>query len=159
MADELDFDLGLDDQNINRTEERIKNLSSKVRETSQERDEAKKAVETAESARISAEKERDFYASFSDATGKYPGASEYKDAIKEKVLAGYSVEDATMSVLNQEGKLAPQIETAPAPAPAAGGSASINLPTGGEKSIAEMDRNEKRAALEEAVNRGDIYLT
>ncbi len=159
MAEELELDLDIEDQSINKTEERIKNLSSKVKDTSRERDEANAKAQAEADRASAAEKERDFYASFSDQTSKYPGASEYKDAIKEKVLSGYSVEDATVAVLASEGKFTPQVETVMAPANAAGGSASFQLPSGGSKTLGEMSRDEKRAELEAAIGRGDIYLS
>lgn len=155
MDDNLDLDLGT--EQINRADKRIQDLSSKVKETSTERDAAKAKAETAEAARLSAEKERDFYASFSDTVAKFPAASEYKDKIKEKVMAGYTAEDATVAVLNAENKLVPP---PPAPLePAGGGSAVNQLPTGGTKSVAEMNRDEKRQALIEAEKRGDISLS
>jgi hypothetical protein len=161
MADELELDLDLEDQNLNnRAESRIKDLSSKVRDTAKERDEAKEALEAAAAEKAALEKERDFFATFTDTATKFPGASEYKDAIKEKVLAGYSVEDATVAVLNAEGKLAPQVERAPEPAPAAaGGSAPTNLPSSGTKVLGEMTRDEKRAEVEAAIGRGDIFIS
>lgn len=155
MPDELDLDGTI----INPVEDRIKNLSSKVRTTSEERDAARAAEETAKAAQASAEKERDFYASFAESSPKHPGSAEYRDAIKEKVMAGYSVEDAMVSVLNAEGKLVP----APTPvveiAPAAGGSAPNQLPDVGTKTIQEMTREERRNTLIELEKRGDISLT
>src|SRR3990167_994874 len=95
MADEeIDLDLDNLDQDIerkNKVEKRITDLSDKVRLTSEERDELKGLLATEQAAKEAAIKERDFYSSFTDATIKYPGANEYKDIIKEKVLSGYSV--------------------------------------------------------------------
>lgn len=155
MADELELDLSQEEQAINKTQERITNLSSKVKDTAKERDEAKAAAEAAEQARIAAEKERDFFKDFSGLTSKYSAAGEYQSQILEKVKAGYSVEDATVAVLNKEGKLT----ASPAPqGPAAGGSATTaTLETGG-KTVAEMSREERRSALLEAEKRGDISL-
>lgn len=145
MADE---DLGLEEGEIkNKVEKRIKDLSEKVKTASQERDELSKAKAEAETARASAEKERDFFSSFSDMTGKYPGASEYKDAIKEKVLAGYDPEDATVSVLAKEGKLSNYTPPARTESPA-GGSASTTMRNEGYKTVGEMTKAEKRAELE-----------
>lgn len=75
MAEELELDL-TEDEPINKTEERIKNLSSKAKTFAEERDQARAAAEAAEAARVAAEKERDFFASFSDQAAKYPAASE-----------------------------------------------------------------------------------
>lgn len=167
MDENLELDL---DQDITREQKRLQNLSSKVAETSKERDEAKAALEEAKKAAETATKERDFYASFSQSIAKYPGATEYQDKIKEKVMNGYTVEDATVAVLNSEGKLQPQAAApapeAPAeaaqpaaPAPAAGGSAATAIPSGGAtKSPTEMSLEEKRAALLEAEQRGDLSL-
>lgn len=162
MADELELDLELEDQNINnnRSEERIRNLSSKARTFAEERDAAKAAFDTAEAEKATLQKERDFFESFSDTASKFPGASEHKDAIKEKVLAGYSVEDATVSVLNAEGKLTPSVEKAPEPQAVAGGSAPTALPqAGGNKTLGEMSREEKRTEVMGAIARGDIFLS
>ena len=159
MDDELELDLQ-EGQNINKTEQRIKNLSSKVAETAQERDEASRRAEEAEARASAAEKEKEFYASFSTLASKYPGASDHMDAIKAKVLAGYSEEDATVSVLNAEGKLQPQQAAYQAPAPAGGGSAATTLPSD-SRTTQEMSREEKRSALLEADSRGEIaqFLT
>ena len=157
MEDELNLDLG--NEELTRKDKRIESLSSKVKETSTERDAANAKAETEAASRLVAEKERDFYASFSDTVTKFPAASEFKDKIREKVMAGYSAEDATVSVLNAEGKLtpaAPVIEVAP---PAGGGSAVNQLPSTGTKSVSEMSREEKRQQLVEAEKRGDISLT
>ncbi len=158
MDDELELDLS-EDQNINKTQERITNLSSKVKKTAEERDAARQAQEESEAARLAAEKERDFYASFSDSASKYPAAAEFKDAIKEKVLSGYSVEDATVAVLNANNKLMPTVEQAPDPGPAAGGSAANAIADIAAKSVAEMTQDERRTLLVEAEKRGDITLS
>lgn len=144
---------------LTRTETRIKDLSSKVRTTAEERDTANAKAESETQARLAAEKERDFYASFSDSSAKFPGASEYKDKIKEKVLSGYTVEDATVVVLNSAGKLNSTVTPPPPLAQVAGGSAPIQLPSSEIKSPSEMSRDEKRNALIEAEKRGDISLS
>lgn len=163
MADE-DIDLDLLDDNItkkNQIEERFNSLNGKVITTAKERDEANAKLQAETTARASAEKERDFYASFSDSISKYPNASGYRDAIKEKVMGGYSVEDATVAVLAREGQLqAPTNFTPPTPPPQspAGGS-SPSFPTGtGAKPIGDMNREEKRQALHDAEKRGDISM-
>ncbi len=69
---------------------------------------------------------------------------EYKDAIKEKVMKGYSVEDATVATLAAEGKFSAPVaprETI------AGGSATNSIQSDGPKSMNEMTRDEKRAEL------------
>jgi outer membrane murein-binding lipoprotein Lpp len=153
MADELDFDLDVEEQKENRVSTRIKALSDKVETTAKERDEFAKAKEEADEARLKAEKERDFYANFTDSVAQRPQASEYKDAIKEKVFAGYTVEDATVSVLAKEGKLT--VEAQPRQAPI-GGSANTSIPDGATKSVDEMSTDDKLKALFEAEKRGEI---
>jgi hypothetical protein len=155
-----ELDLNQDTTEINRTQERIIKLNSEAKEAKEAAAAAQAGQEAAEAAKAAAEKERDFYASFTESAVKFPGATEYKDKIKEKVMAGYSTEDATVAVLNSEGKLT-QSTPAPAPQqPAAGGSAVNNLPAGGTtKSLSEMTRDEKRQALIESEKRGDISLS
>lgn len=146
--DELELDLeGSED--INKTELRIKNLSSKVRDTSAERDEAKAAAAKAQAEAESAAKERDFFKGFSAISEKFPGASEFQDQILEKVNAGYSQEDAAVSVLNANGRLQPQQQQAPTQQPitAGGGSAATVLPDTASRPVSEMTQAERREAL------------
>ena len=143
MADELELELEEND-----VERRIKDLSKKVKLTSEERDEKDRIIKERDGQLTTIGKERDFFKDFSGNIAKYPQASEYQDAIKEKVMLGYTVEDATVSILNKEGKLqATPPPVSPKENPA-GGSAVANI-GGGEKSISEMSRDEKRAKLEE----------
>lgn len=152
MADELDEKLNETDP----VEGRIKDLSKKVKIASEERDEKARLFQEQEAKTTEATIERDFYKGFSASTAKYPAATEFQDEILGKVKAGYSVEDATISVLNGKGKLMPQ---AVERQPVAGGSAATNIQTGGNKSMHEMSREEKRAALIEAEQRGDIGVS
>ena len=157
MAEEdVDIDLDLEGQE-SKSEIRIKDLSHKVKVTSEERDELNKVKETLEQEKASLSKEVDFFKNFTPLTAKYQGALEYQDQIKEKHLAGYELEDATIAVLAKEGKFTPQ---AAPPAPKenpAGGSASNATP--GEKTLQDMNRDELREQLIEAEKRGDIALT
>lgn len=163
MADELEVDLDfLDAQDnldrVNKTEQRIKNLSEKVRLTAEERDELAKAKEALESEKATLSKEVEFFKNFSQMASKYPGATEYQDQILEKVkVSGYDVEDATISILAKEGKFTP---APPAPAPKenpAGGSATTTMRTDGEKTINEMTQEERRNALIQAESEsGDL---
>lgn len=160
MADELQFDLEELDNDINnqnRVEKRIKDLSQSVKTTSEERDAERAKAQEAETARLAAEKERDFFKDFSAVSAKYPGASEYQDDIMKKVVeTGYSLEDAAITTLAAQGKL----NIAPPPPEremAAGGSASNQLQAkSGSKSIGEMTQEERKSALMEAEKRGDI---
>lgn len=158
MADVDLEQLDTEIESENRTEKRIKDLSEKVRLTAEERDEQKRLKAESDTKIADLEKERDFLNSFTEISGKYPDASSYRDKIKEKVLKGYSVEDATVSTLAGEGKFNPPKPVIKVDSPV-GGSA-INQPTtGGEKPLSEMSREEKRAKLMEAEQRGDISVT
>ena len=158
QEEDIQEDIQLDDdiQQESKVEKRIRQLSNKVKLTSKERDELANGKKNLETERDTAKKEVEFYSAFSDTTDKYPNAKEFKDKIKEKVLAGYSVEDAAVAVLAKEGKL-----TMPQPTPdnPAGGSAT-NLPNTGEpKPLKDMSLEEKRAEVIKAVDKGDISLT
>lgn len=155
MENDIVLDESINNENNTRAgqsiDRRVSNLTETLKTEREEKAKSDQAKADAEARAIAAEKERDFYSSFSDSTSQYPQASEYKDAIKEKVLAGYSVEDATVSVLAKEGKLT----SAPQPREnIAGGSATNAMQAQGDKSIRDMERAEKRAALIEAENEG-----
>jgi hypothetical protein len=139
------------DQVINEpsdAEKRIKDLSSKVKTASEERD-AEKARADAEAAKaLDATRERDFYSGFSDVVGNNPAAKDHKDEIKAKVLSGYTVEDATYAVLGKAGKLsqpAPVVEKTQV----GGGSATNGALQAGQKGVAEMTQEERRQAITE----------
>lgn len=164
MADELDLEQ-LDQQieQDNKVEKRIKDLSEKVRLTSEERDEGKKRIEEQQVKLAEAQRERDFYAGFADVIVSNPIAKDHKDDILAKVKSGYSVEDATFAVLGKAGKLGQPVPP-PVPQPIvdnpAGGTAAVTQPvTGGQKSPNEMTREEKRAKLVEAESRGEISMS
>lgn len=120
-------------------DKRIRDLSGKVKDIATQRDAEIKA-------RVEAEKDRDFFKGFTATTSKYPAAAEFQDKIREKVMAGYDVEDATVSVLAKEGKLV--LPKAEQRSPV-GGSAITNAVGDGTKAISEMTREEKRKILEE----------
>ena len=143
--DELNLDSSSENETPNKIEERLKDLSSKVKLTAQERDEKDVLLKKSESEKEMISKERDFFQSFTDSTSRYPNANQFRDKIKEKVMAGYSVEDATVSVLAKEGKL-----TTPAPereSPAGGSASTTSLSQSSSKPLEEMTREEKRQAL------------
>jgi hypothetical protein len=133
---------------------RFQELSEKVKLTSQERDELAKAKLELEADKANLSKEVSFYKDFSANVAKYPNASEYQDQILEKVKAGYSTEDAMVSVLAKEGKLTPPPQVAQPKAHIEGGSS----PTiqGGAKGLSDMSADEKFAALREAEQSGDL---
>ena len=81
MADELDQNLSGGD-GIDHS--RLKELSNKVKITSEERDEKAKLLDEASKERDAAKKEVEFYSSFTDSVSKYPQAKDHKDEIKEK---------------------------------------------------------------------------
>lgn len=130
-------------------EKRIKQLSEKVRLTSEERDEKDRLLKEESDKRASAERERDFYANFSDMVATNPAAKDHKEDILSKVKGGYTVQDATYAVLGAAGKLggtgAPPQPTVPVSP--AGGSATTQVPQSGDKAPTEMSLEEKRAAL------------
>src|SRR5687768_16739682 len=105
VQDDIQEDTQDDSVQENKVEKRIRELSNKVKLTSKERDELAQAKQKLEAERDTAQKEVQFYSAFSDVTDKYPNAKEFKYKIKEKVLTGYSMEDAAVAVLAKEGKL------------------------------------------------------
>jgi len=158
MAEEIDLDLvDNEEENINKVERRIKDLSEKVKLTASERDELAKTKETLEQENASIVKERDFFKDFSASASKFPGAAEYQDTIKEKVMSGYTMEDATIAVLAKEGKLPNLTPPEPKESPA-GGSATTNVKSG-DKPLSEMTQEEKLTLLKQAESKGDISLS
>ena len=163
MTDTNELDLEQLDNEIekeNKVEKRIKDLSEKVKLTSEERDAIKRKVEEESAKSANLQKEVEFLNSFGDQLSKYPDAVSFKDQIKEKVLKGYSVEDATVSTLASQGKLNSKQEQDVQIDNIVGGSAAVNQPiTGGQKTVTELSREEKRAKLFEAEKRGDLYIS
>ena len=127
-----------------RSQHRIKELSEKVELTSKERDELKEAREKDQKRIADLERDNVFSSGFADILGTQPAAKDHKDAIKEKVLAGYSVEDATFAVLGKAGKLGIAPESTAQEV--AGGSSATTLSTG-QKSIQDMTQAERREIL------------
>lgn len=123
-----------------RSEERITELSDKVKIEAEGRVKA-------EADKADAERRATFAEGFVDVLSTNPQAKDHKDEIKEKVLKGYSMEDATYAVLGKAGKLGVQPQDKPQ---VAGGSATT-APTGGQKEIKDMTLAEKRAALEKEI--------
>lgn len=156
MADEI-IDDGTN-SDVSATEKRIKDLSQKVKLTSEERDEQTRLLNEKDALLTTATKERDFFQGFSTQTSKYPAAAEFQDKIKEKVMAGYDVEDATVAVLSREGKFTGQSAPAIVRESPAGGSAPTNIKVDVNKPINEMTREEKRAAILELERKGDISV-
>lgn len=127
-----------------RAEERIKQLSDKVESTSKERDEKLKLIEERDVKIASLERENTFNTGFGDILSTHSSAKDHKDEIREKVLAGMNVEDATYAVLGKAGKLVQPTQPLPNPA---GGSASMSISHTGDKPIADMTQEERRSQL------------
>ena len=161
MTEDLNLDLdSLEDapKEEHIIDKRIKNLTEKVRLTSEERDEQKHRLEESMKKVADLEKENVFNTGFVDILANHSAAKDHKDEIKAKVLAGYSVEDAAFAVLGKAGKLGQPVQSAPPRENPAGGSA-VNQPiTGGEKKISELSRDEKRTRLIDLEARGDISI-
>jgi len=160
MADEemLDLESTEEQEKTNKVEKRIKDLSEKVKLTSTERDDLKASKDALELEKAAALKDVDFFKNFSTLTTKYPGSSEYQEKIREKVLSGYDVEDATISILAKEGKFTPQAQTTQSKKSPTGGSAPTTLKAGFDKPLGEMTQDEKRNLLMEREKEGDISL-
>ena len=156
MADEFDLEkLDEDIEKDSKVEKRIKDLSEKVRLTSEERDEKDRLFKEQGIKTLELQGERDFFAGFADVVTTHPAAKDHKDEILAKVKNGYSIEDATFAVLGKAGKLGQPKQPVENPA---GGSAVTHTPSG-EKPLSELSRDEKRAKLIEAEQRGDISMT
>lgn len=153
MADEFLEELGLEpdesaERPTPRQDKRLKDLSEKVRLTAEERDEKEKLLTEQTQKLASAEKETEFYKNFNSLTTKYSGSVEYQDAIREKVMAGYDIEDATVAVLAKEGKLPGQTQAPVTDTESPAGGSAVNTIRGeGEKSPSEMSQEERRAEL------------
>ena len=132
------------ERKLSESEKRIKELSEKVELTSKERDEKDKLIQEGTKKIAELEKENSFNSQYSDVLSSHPNAKDHKDAIKEKVMSGYSVEDAMFAVLGKAGALGgTQVE----PTNPAGGSADTVMNQGGTKTVAEMTQEERRAIL------------
>lgn len=144
MADETitnpDSTQSTDTKQTNPSQERIRELSDKVELTAKERDEAKSLNETVT-------RERDFFKGFSEVVATHQAAKDHQEEIKEKVLKGYTVEDATLAVLGKAGKLG-QVQTQTTVETPAGGSAATNVTQNTQKTPSEMTQAERRAILE-----------
>lgn len=161
MADELELGSEVEEVEERKENKRIKDLSEKVKLTSEERDELrdelKKQTEQKEVEKAELTRERDFYAGFADVVSSNPAAKDHKDDILAKVKSGYTVEDATFAVLGKAGKLG---QPKPEPRPNPAGGSAINQPVAGsQKTAAEMTQAERRAELVAAESRGDLGLS
>jgi hypothetical protein len=152
MADEFLEELGLEDETpepqVTKQDKRLKDLSEKVKLTSEERDEKDKLLQEATLKAEAAEKSVEFYKGLTGITSKpeFAGASEYEEQIKEKFDKGYTLEDATVSALREAGRLPGMTQAPIAQESPAGGSSNTAISTG-ERSVAEMTQDERRAEL------------
>lgn len=142
--------------NKNAVEERMRNTITAKKEAEAKAVEADKLRLEAEAKLAVMEKDTSFLNKFTDVTAKFPTASEYKDKIKEKVMSGYSVDDATVAVLVAEGKYTPP---AVRQENVSGGSAINQITNQATKTVNDMSGNERWDALKEAEKRGDIGLS
>lgn len=131
---------------VSESQKRITQLSDKVRTTSEERDEKVRLLELSNTKVATLERENAFNSGFVDVLSTHSAAKDHKDDIKAKVLTGMSVEDATFAVLGKAGKLGaslPQNTTNHV----AGGSSPTTQTQTADKSVAEMNQDERRAQL------------
>lgn len=141
------------------SEKRIKQLSDKVKTTSEERDEKDRLLKEQSDKTTASEKKAAFYKDFSKISAEYKDAPEFADEIEAKVMGGYTPRDAAVSVLMEKGKFNPS-QTTQERTTVAGGSATTTPPQGGVvKSPEEMTRDEKRAALLEAEKNGELSVS
>lgn len=125
-------------------DKRIKQLSEKVRLTSEERDEKDKLLKESGEKIATLERENSFNSGFADMLGTYTAAKDHREDIKAKVLSGYTVEDATLAVLGKAGKLTGVTITPQSPA---GGSATTTVTSTQDKEVKDMSQAERRAQL------------
>lgn len=152
MAEDLNTELNQPSE----SEKRIKQLSGKVKEEAEARVESDRLRAEAETKAAEAEKKAAFAEGFADIVATHPSAKDHRADIQAKVMGGYSVPDATYAVLGPLGKLpAPQAATTEAPPSPVGGSASFT-PTTGTKSFADLSQEDRRKALQELSDKGDI---
>lgn len=95
-----------------RSEKRYQDLSNKVRDLAQEKENLLRERE-AEKAQLAQQvKDANFKADFLEASSKYPQAKDFQKDIKAKVDSGYALEDAIISTLATKGKLQPTVTKA-----------------------------------------------
>lgn len=139
MADETNPNPPAPETQPSRAQERITELSDKVKQEAEGR-------KVAEDKAAALEKKAAFAEGYADMLTTHPAAKEFKADIETKVNAGYTVEDATLAVLGKAGKLG---FVGKQPESPAGGSATTTLNQSGEKSVAEMTQEERRKKLSE----------
>lgn len=141
MADETIIETSTPEPVKNPAQERITELSDKVKTTATERDEALSRA-------TAAERKAAFAEGYADIVASNPAAKEFKADIEAKVNSGLTVEDAAYAVLGKAGKLGSV--KAPDPINPAGGSAVVT-PQQGVKTPQEMSQAERRAQLDKEI--------
>ncbi len=157
MEDDLNVDLDQIENNADKqlqAKNRFQQLANDKRTLAQEKEVLEAKNKEIEAKSLQLEKQAEFYKTFNQVSSKYPEATNYQDKIKEKVEQGYDLEDATVSVLNKEGKLSGGPIT-PVRPQAEGGSAVTNV-SEGDKSLNEMSMGDKLEALKELERSGEL---
>lgn len=149
MADELEVTL----EQPSEAERRIKQLSKEKGESIAAKEVAEKAKQESDEKLQVAERKSAFLEGFSDIVSENPAAKEFKAEMEEKVLGGMSIEDAKFVVLGRAGKLGQSTQTE---SPAGGSATTTVTQSAGNKSVKEMSADERRQALVEAEQKGDI---
>lgn len=137
----------------NAVEERMTNLNKRAKEAEEAKAQALKEKADSDAKVAQMEKENNFLNSFTDISAKFPGATEFKDKIREKVMSGYSAEDATVSILHSEGKLSPsKVENV------SGGSAPNQLNTPPTETLQDLVKSGKVwETLKDLENKGERF--
>lgn len=140
LEEDSNLDVNEDKKDKDRALLRNKDLSDKLAAEAKKREKIEAESETNK-------KEAEFYKNFNQVSNKYQGSAEFQDKIKELHSKGYDIEDATVSVLNKEGKFVAPPQT-PAPREqVAGGSATNTIQAQDDKPLEEMSLAEKRKQL------------
>ena len=152
--DELTNDSDLEQEpteevKVPRRDQRVDKALSEKAKAEEERDKTLKALEKQKAETEALKKDIEFNKNFNTVSSKYQGASEYQDKIKELTNKGYDLEDATVAVLNKEGKFNPTQAPVPKESPAGGSSAT--QVTKGSKSVSEMTQDERRELLKNSL--------
>ena len=154
MLDENGNEINNDDSEAEKKPRMDQRIEKALSEKAKAEEDAEKANKTAEKHKLEAEtakKDLEFFRNFNTVSTKYEGAAEFQDQIKEKVSAGYDLEDATVAVLNKQGRFVPPPPTPQPKESPAGGSAITNL-SKGSKSVSDMSQEERRAILNDNLN-------
>ena len=142
-----------------RSNKRIKDLADKTTQLVREKEELAQKHEVEKAELLKAKSDAEFRANFMEMGSKYPQSKEFEADIKAKVSSGYTLEDATVSVLASKGILGTAPTRQEQISSSAGGSADTpireaqrNDPSFGG------DRAKMRAELLDLEAKGDIGL-